>query len=503
MPEPVFDIAPEGFRLHRVSHLSTPARGPLRAFPGRLGSWGPDLDHHTRKLTADGWADLPFPSLWLEEKPVCITAASDGVVFVDRRGALYKMADAGGLQKLAPPWGGLIGLSGHEARLVCDAVSDRLVLWDGDGRRTWAFSAGTWAELDGRQPHGGQSLLCPTPRGVYLLSGTHLWLLDGDWWQPVAEAGAGWRASLLWWPPGQDGLWALSDDSIVVWTAAGPRPVPGPPLPTGRRGSYYENSWDQVVSTGYDPVNNALLWYMEYEDVGAGSAHATYSVPRDLRTSVLWLDGCPLPSAALPPSRPGLFTSPSPDTEPAAEQQQRRSVYVVEVSIHLQTDLGFFYVTADRDEVRHVLEGEHPPATARDIDEDWAWRYEYLEDGLTVCVWTVQEGLLAHGLDVTPYLTILNPGWAGDPDSEDSDSADDGEPPRVAADWDAISTRLPALRAPVGPPVNDGFSEYGADRLGVLLVGPHPAPEIGTYLDGKLGDAAFKYGLNGLLDFGR
>lgn len=69
MSEPAFDIAPEPFRLHRISHLSTPAHGPLRAFPGRLGRWGPDLDRHTRKPTADGWADLPFPTLRDQEKP--------------------------------------------------------------------------------------------------------------------------------------------------------------------------------------------------------------------------------------------------------------------------------------------------------------------------------------------------------------------------------------------------------------------------------------------------
>ena len=91
------------------------------------------------------------------------------------------------MRRLAPPWGGLIGVYGDKIRLACDdAISGRVVLWDGADRRTWVFSERVWRRLDGPQPHGGESLVCPTPRGVYLLAGTYLWLLDADRWEPVA-----------------------------------------------------------------------------------------------------------------------------------------------------------------------------------------------------------------------------------------------------------------------------------------------------------------------------
>jgi hypothetical protein len=499
MSAPVFETAPDPFRLNNLWRLGTAAHGPLRALPGRTRRI---LDRHTRKLDADGWADLPFPRLWDRGEPVCMAAASDGVVFVDGRGALWEVGDAGGLRRLAPPWGGLIGLYGDEIRLACDdAVSGRVVLWDGAGRRTWVFSERVWRRIDGPQPHGGESLVCPTPRGVYLLAGTYLWLLDADRWEPAAEAAAGWRANLLWWPPGQDGLWALSDDSIEVWTAEGPRPVPSPPPPATRRGSYYERTWDQVVSTGYDPVHNALLWYMEYEAVSAGSGFKIHAVPKEERTSVLCLDDCPLPSATLPQPRPGLFAGPS-DGGSADDEWLRRSFYVIEFSIHLQGDQGFFYITADRDEVRDVLGGEQPPGTVETDEDGWAWwRYMFLGEGQTVCVWTVQEGVLAHGLDVVPYLTILDvDGPSHDyRDSPGEDFLDDDEsPPRVALDWDAVSGKLPALRSPLGPPVNDVGVTDDSDPLDVVVVGPHPAPDIDTYLDFHLGIAAFTYGFNDL-----
>jgi hypothetical protein len=234
---------------------------------------------------------------------------------------------------------------------------------------------------------------------------------------------------------------------------------------------------------------------MEYQHLPA--ERKIRSVPEGKRTSVLWLDGCQLPSAALPRPRPGLFTGPPPGRKPAGEQLQHYSFYVAEFSWHHQFDDGFFYVTADRDQVRQVLDGQHPPAD--DIDQDrWPWRYMYLGAELTVCVWTVQEGVLADGLDITPHLTNLDGDRPGDDRSGDFGSPEDEMPPRIALDWDAVSTRLPALRPPVAPQPDDGSGKHGARPLSIHVVGPHPAPQIDTYLDFHIGEAALKYGFNDL-----
>jgi hypothetical protein len=292
----------------------------------------------------------------------------------------------------------------------------------------------------------------------------------------------------------------LTDDAVALWTTDGPQPMLSLPLPALRRGSLYENAWDQVVSTGYDPVSNTLLWHMEYESVRHGSRQFSRRPKPKYRTQVLRLDDCQLPAAAVPPSRPGSVTA-RPLDGAVEERVPQCSFYLVEFSIHLQGDQGFFYLTADRDEVREVLDGQ-PDAIDDDLWQDIAEvRYAFLTDGQTICVWTVQAGTLADGLDITPFLRVHN----GDGTTssvadvrlrrESGNYEDDEEAgsPQCSLDWNAVATRLPTLQSPLGPPLTPD-----AKNLGVIIVGPHPAPDIDSYLDLHLDEGNFRYGPNQL-----
>ena len=302
----VYEAAPESWRLDSVWVLDTAPGGPLRAL--HTGSF--------MTLSGDGWLDRPVPAVPFRRPGGCVGAAPDGVVRLDDEGALYYVHDNGETRQLKARSGSVSG-----ERLVWDATADRAVLWDGWSDTAWVSGGRRWRKLRPGSD-SGEAVLCGTPRGVYLLHGRQLWLLDGDEWRSVGRAGPGWRGNAMWWSPTLGGLWILTDEAIDLWTDDGPRTVATPTLPALRRGDHFEDTWRYQVCTGYDPLSNTLLWHMERYAVKPDSPdltraeelklrHRGFAVRRPtVRTMLLRLDDLALPSASLPEPRGNWTAAP-------------------------------------------------------------------------------------------------------------------------------------------------------------------------------------------------
>lgn len=464
MPGLDFVEAPKEFVFPSVGTSTTP-RGPLRGTGTELAT-----------LTADGWTETPFPYGVGSIEVKAMAAVPDGWAFLDQRGALRHIDETGQARDMAPPWSGLVS-EWDEYVLVYDEPRDALVLFNTERRTTWVFTDDAWTRLDGPRPSGDEVRLCGTPRGVYLLSGSALWLLDEDEWAPVGRAEPGWRGNLLWWSPRLGGLWVLTDDTIDIWTADGPRTALTPNLPAVRRGHYFENTWDQVVTTAYDPAADVLLWEnARYKVFGEASG-----------MRMLSLSDIEPPHADLPEPDPDLHiddTHESDEEEDFADDDvaSNGSFYMVEFSLHRAGyEHANVFLTWDLDGVRGALEDGVEDTEAFEPSALRDWRLSNMTSGETVCVWTVQAGVLAAGLDVTPYLRAHFSAGVSRTAAElrasslTSGAEEPGEVERFSVDWEEIETRLPRLQPSLAD--EDAFS------FSVRLVGPHPAPQIDTYLD--------------------
>ncbi|RKT88692.1 hypothetical protein SAMN05421805_1011733 [Saccharopolyspora antimicrobica] len=137
-----------------------------------------------------------------------------------------------------------------------------------------------------------------------------------------------------------------------------------------------------------------------------------------------------------------------------------RSFYLLEESMYVNGAAGYFRPYADKDELHARLRTKLA-------------RPDFLL-GESVNIWTVQQGQLVAGLDVTEFVHVelptgtitvheLNQHW------QDPLEAD------LALDWTGIAAALPTLEAPLAAP--------GDEDLAVRLDGPHPAPDVPSYID--------------------
>ncbi|SEM63797.1 hypothetical protein SAMN05660976_05700 [Nonomuraea pusilla] len=176
--------------------------------------------------------------------------------------------------------------------------------------------------------------------------------------------------------------------------------------------------------------------------------------------------------------QPAHDISPATPIDPGVETA--RSFYLLEESWPVIGEIGSVRPFATTDELRARLE----PKLHR--DSSGRLHHELLL-GQSVNVWTVQQGRLAAGLDVTECVRVWLPSGVTttvfklNRHQWDFSSGKRADPPppdegaRLSLDWDGILARLPALETPLASP--------GDENLTVCLDGPHPAPDILSDID--------------------
>ncbi|MEU9986389.1 hypothetical protein AB0E10_06160 [Streptomyces sp. NPDC048045] len=165
-----------------------------------------------------------------------------------------------------------------------------------------------------------------------------------------------------------------------------------------------------------------------------------------------------------------------------------RSFYLLEESMCVIGETGYVRPYATVDELRARLE----PKLA--FVESCGSPVNDLLLGESVNVWTVQRGRLVAGLDVTEFVGVhltsgaratvfeLNRHREAFTSGRRADPPPADEGARLSLDWDGIVAGLPPLEAPLASP--------GDEALAVRLDGPHPAPDLSSYIDGLLAELA-------------
>ena len=306
-----------------------------------------------------------------------VTAAGpDGGYQLDHRGELTHVTGGRTRQRLAPPWGGLSRLEADEnstrcehPRLVHDPAGDRLILWHGRAARTWFFRDGGWSRGPaGAHPPAGPAHLAATAAGVYCLSGGELWVLNGERWLLVGPSAVD-APRLLFSRRARPGLWAVTDDAVLVWRNGDFQPVAVMPGPVVLRRA--EPGVVRLVDTRttavHDPAGDRLLLW------GGSRAWVLSLGERDPGTDV------PTGHAVAAP----------PDVEPATDLPPARSGYLLEISVapggmrH-----GEMFLYPQLAQIRGCLD-----QTVFSPDPQTRDHYRSLVRNGTVHLWVVQEGL--------------------------------------------------------------------------------------------------------------
>ncbi|AXK35997.1 hypothetical protein DVA86_28720 [Streptomyces armeniacus] len=168
----------------------------------------------------------------------------------------------------------------------------------------------------------------------------------------------------------------------------------------------------------------------------------------------------------------------------ASHAEPTRSFYLLEESWPVIGETGYFrpYATAEELHARLAPKLSHRESHGRLLND--------LLLGESVNVWTVQRGRLLAGLDVTEYVsadlpngvttTVFELNWhrSDFSDGRRADPPPEDEGARLSLDWDGIVAQLP----PLDPPL----ASAGGKDLAVRLDGPHPAPDIDSYINGLL-----------------
>ncbi|WP_433179589.1 hypothetical protein [Actinoallomurus sp. CA-150999] len=178
-----------------------------------------------------------------------------------------------------------------------------------------------------------------------------------------------------------------------------------------------------------------------------------------------------------------------------------RSFYLLEESMCVIGEVGYFRPYATTEELHARLESKlgHFESMGRLLNNFLL--------GESVNVWTVQCGRLAAGLDVTEFVSVhLLDGATRTVSTHnqhrydfssrkrtDPPPADEGA--RLSLNWDGIIARLSPLMAPLASP--------GDEDLVVQLEGPHPAPDIDSYINELMeSQADTDFPWFGVLNFG-
>ncbi len=380
-----------------------------------------------------------------------VAATPHGLAVLTGDGELKRVETGGRMLRLAPADESVAGASYSYAndRLCWDELAGELVLWrageDSSAQETWVHRGGRWTEIADTPcpphtpcppqtscPPAAPSLLCPSPAGIYCLAEGQLWLLAEDRWRQVGD-GVDPSTRIIFCPSRHGGLWSASPDGICLWREGRFELVAGLPpmieLVQRKEGSMV--LFDTRSRLVHDPAGDQVLLY------GGGG------------TWTIDLASCGVTGATLPGATAAV--SVSDRSEPPA----RPSCYVLEASgssdwhklevAFVETDLlrleGLVQeqicVREGADETELGLALEH-------VGGDFIWR-----------VWTVQGGVLSHGVDLLPHFRVhFRDGTSLAPDEPHREEIWDREDDAVAMsiDWAAAVEGVPALREPLLQP---------------------------------------------------
>lgn len=418
--------------------------GPLWA--AKLGYSGME------RLDGDHWVSVSHDI----DDPELVAASPRGLVVLDEDGALHRIGPNGRSVRLSRPEEDVEGRS-HEYngdRLCWDEAGDRLVLWSGENLETFVRHSGRWRELVcDEEPPEGEALLCANPVGVYCLVGGELWLLRGDAWTQVGED-TEWDARSLFWSRRHGGLWSVSNEGVGVWRDGRFQVVaelsPGCALAERKPGTIV--LFDTSGKVVYDPVGDVLI-----SDGGGGC----WRLP---------LADC-VPTGDL--DLPGLAVADALPVAPTGKVGP--SGYVLECSgssVWRTVQMVYTFPTAD--EVRR--EAETIGCAPRGSDAtDLGLALEFVSTSFVWRVWTVQQGVLAHGVDLLPYFVV----HCGDgrslraaPEQREAIWDSEGDVVAISLDWDGVVAALPALQ---GAAIAQG-------EVFELRIDTHPAPDVDSCL---------------------
>lgn len=160
----------------------------------------------------------------------------------------------------------------------------------------------------------------------------------------------------------------------------------------------------------------------------------------------------------------------------SAREGLRRGFYLLEESWPINGYHGDFSPYATADELHAQLE---PKTTTNDVLL-----------GESVNIWTVQQGRLTAGLDITKFFTAhLKNGdtavvfdlirhqvdYSGRARTGRTDPPPSDEGARLSLDWDGVLAALPPLEAP--------FAAPGDKDLTLRFDGPRPIPDTWSYVE--------------------
>lgn len=432
-------------------------------------------------LEGDEWVEGPSPGDAAGSTYPHIAAVPEGVATLDDRGALHLTTPDHVVTRLAPPWGGLNDLDDNDlVTMVHDSYAGPLVLWHGRRSRTWTGRGPGWRQVTGNHPPAGPAVLCATPAGVYCQCGDELWLLDHDDAWALAGSAAGHASLLLACSEAIPALWSVSAGGVAVWQDGAFQHVmdlPGP-VALDKAGPDRVPPFSPPSKVAYDPAMQRLLilgpsgaWELALTDL-AGYAPAL-----------------PAPDTSTADSG----TAPAQEAEPE-RSASARSCYILEISCGPgATPLGELFVYPELDHIRACLD-----QTVLSDEEPAGRMYREVLTDATLHLWVVQEGILAQGTDLRPFLRGPDQAAPG-PDFRgwlitllegfepaDDEGLDDAHvvsftdqpvaahaPGWLTIDWPAVAAISPALRG----------RRVGPGGVRVRVDGAHPDPDVDTYLE--------------------